>query len=526
MLGFLRRPRIALHAPLLDVAWDGSELRLSCAPAVLETIALELDGCHFAEVRLDARGHARCALPFAPSGAASATLLPRRTRDGAALAATPLRIAFGKSGVAPATTQAAIAALEPLAASCLLPFGADVGAREVVVVVPVYNAATLVERCLAAVLAHTVGNTRIVTVDDASTDPAIAPLLARFAAQAGIRVLSNESNRGFTATANRGIAEAGRADVVLLNADTEVGPNWLTGLRRAAYANDGIASATAVSDNAGAFSVPELERENPPPGCWRPEQAARVLWQHAGLAYPQLPTGNGFCLYLRRDALDAVGVLDEAAFPHGYGEENDWCQRAAQGGLRHVIAGNVFVHHARSASFGEERRVVLGRAGMAVLRERWPRYEAEVGDSLHSYERLVLDWRVRRVYADASAASAARMRLLWVGDGAPPWEDAELWQLRANGKRNELVVAGRVVAANDWNARDPEASYRALWNWLQLYAIEHLVVAERKDSAVAILCGLLDIPVTQVARPFAPSAASAISGGTPLPPVPIHGGDA
>jgi len=526
MFGFLRRPRVGLQAPLHGAAWTGSELRLSCTPAALDAIALELDGCHFADVPVDALGHARCALPFAPSGAAAANVLPRRTREGPALAATPLRIVFGKPGLAPATTRQADAALEPLAASCLLPFGADIGTREVVVAVPVYNAAALVERCLDALLAHSGGNTRIVAIDDASTDPLIAPLLARFDAQAGIKVLRNECNRGFTATANRGIAEAGRADVVLLNADTEVGPNWLTGLRRAAYAGDDIASATAVSDNAGAFSVPELERENSPPACWNAEQAARALWQRAGLAYPQLPTGNGFCLYLRRDALDAVGVLDEVAFPQGYGEENDWCQRAAHRGLRHVIAGNVFVRHARSASFGDERRDTLGRAGMAVLRERWPRYEADVGDSLRSYERLVLDWRVRRAYADASAGATPKERLLWVGDGLPQWEDAELWQLRANGRRNELVVAGRVVAANDWNARDPEASYRALWDWLQLHALERLVVAERKDSAVAILCGLLDIPVTLVARPFAPSAASAFAGGMSLPPARIHGGDA
>lgn len=524
MFGFLRRLRTGLHAPLLDATWDGSELRLSCEPAALDTIALDLDGCHFAEVRVDALGHARCALPFAPSGAAATAVLPRRTREGVALAAAPLRIVFGNSGLLSATSWRADVALEPLAASRLLPFGTDVGTRKVVVVVPVYNAATLVERCLDALLAHNVGDTRIVAIDDASTDPLIAPLLARFTAHAGTTVLRNECNRGFTATANRGIAEAGRADVVLLNADTEVGPNWLTGLRRAAYAGDDIASATAVSDNAGAFSVPELERENPPPPCWSTEQAARSLWQQAGLAYPQLPTGNGFCMYLRRDALDAVGVLDEAAFPQGYGEENDWCQRAAQRGLRHLIAGNVFVRHARSASFGDERRVTLGRAGMAVLRERWPRYEADVGDGLRSYERLVLDWRVRRAYADGSAGATPRQRLLWVGDGVPQWEDAELWQLRANGKRNELLVAGRVVAANDWNARDPEASYRALWDWLQVHAIERLVVAERKDSAVAILCGLLDIPVTLVARPFAPSAASAFAGGMSLPPVSIEGG--
>ncbi len=50
---------------------------------------------------------------------------------------------------------------------------------------------------------------RLIVIDDASPNPAIAPLLARYASRANVSVLRNEANRGFTATANRGIAEAG-----------------------------------------------------------------------------------------------------------------------------------------------------------------------------------------------------------------------------------------------------------------------------------------------------------------------------
>ncbi|MEO6688247.1 MAG: glycosyltransferase, partial [Dokdonella sp.] len=391
-----------------------------------------------------------------------------------------------------------------------VPFGTDVAAHDVAIVVPVYNAPGLVHACLEAVLAHTRGRAHLIVIDDASTDAAIAPLLAGYASLARVSVLRNDTNRGFTATANRGIELAGRADVVLLNADTEVGPNWLNGLRRAAYAGDDVATATAVSDNAGAFSVPELEQANPLPACWRFDDCARALWQGAGLVYPELPTGNGFCLYIRRTVIDAIGVLDEAAFAQGYGEENDFCQRAAQRGLRHVIAGNVLVRHARSQSFGEQRRLALGLAGMAVLRERWPQYETEVGATLYSFERRVLDWRVRKIYADARHDNAARPRLLWVGAGAPTWSDADVWNLRANGAENELVFAGDIVAANTWKATDPEPSYRALWDWLQVHAIECLVVQERKQSAAEILCGLLDIPVISIEGADAGSARDAL----------------
>jgi hypothetical protein len=237
---------------------------------------------------------------------------------------------------------------------------------------------------------------------------------------------------------------------------------------------------------------------------------ARALWQQAGLSYPELPTGNGFCLYIRRSVVDVIGVLDEAAFPQGYGEENDFCQRAAQQGLRHVIAGNVYVGHARSASFGAERRAALGHAGMAVLRERWPNYENDVGRSLFSFQRRVLDWRARRAFARADVGAPKR-RVLWVGAGAPAWPDAEVWNLQANGSENELTLGGQVIAANTWQAHDPEPSYRALWDWLQVFAIERLVVPKRAESAAEILCRLLDIPIVEVATPFAATARDALA---------------
>jgi len=511
MLAYLRallRKPPALQAPLRAADWDGQALTLACDDGAGE-IALDVDGAYFASASA-AAGRARFAFAFSPSGAATLQLLPRLGRDGPALAAGALRVRLGAAGLAAAGAHDPDALAPLVAPAELVPFGVDAARAEVAVVVPVYDAPEHVAACLDAVIAHTGGRVWLIVIDDASPDPAIAPLLARYADLDGVRVLRNPVNRGFTATANRGIAEAGTADVVLLNADTVVGPGWLGALRRAAHARADVATVTAVSDNAGAFSVPELEQANALPPGWSYEDAARALLQQAGLAYPTLPTGNGFCLYVRRAAFDAAGLLDEAAFPQGYGEENDFCQRAARHGLRHLIAGNVFVGHARSRSFGEERRLALGRAGMAVLRERWPDYEREVGERLFSFERRVLDWRVRRVFAAARSAERPRPRLLWVGAGAPAWHDAQVWNLRANGDRNELVADGRVVAANTWKADEPERSYRALWDWLQLYAIEALVVAERKASVAEILCEHLAIPIACVGAEPAASAREAL----------------
>ncbi len=482
-------------------------------------VALDLDGSYFAALPADGGRERYIDFPYAPSGGRTLDLLPRCGRAGAALAAAPARLQIGRSG-ASAAPQGRPVELAPLRdEAALVPFGTDVASGEVAVIVPVYNAPELAARCLDSVLAQRDARTRLIVVDDASPDPAIAPLLAGYAGIERVALLRNERNLGFTATVNRGLAEARDADVLLLNADAEVGPGWLPGLRRAAYSRADVGTVTAVSDNAGAFSVPELEAANPLPAGWSFGDAARALWQQAGLAYPELPTGNGFCLYVRRAVLEVIGGFDAWAFPRGYGEENDFCRRAARHGFRHLVVGNVLVRHARSASFGAAEREVLGSAGMEVLRRRWPDYEQQVGEQLFSYARRVLDWRVRRIYAQAAAGCRPRPRLLWVGAQAPVWSDAEIWTLVANGSENELLREDALMAANTWLEHDPEPSYRALWDWLQLYAFEGLLVREGGNSATEILCRLLGVPVwpvdskaasARVALP--PAAATALFG--------------
>lgn len=491
----------------------------ACPPAA--EAALDLDGCFFSTAGVDTEGRIRFAFPFAPQTQPCEAVL-RAGRDGE-VRLGPLRLAFGTPGAAPSHAAPADALAGPAPeAERRVPFGTDCAAPEVAVVVPVYGAPQAVARCLDSVLAHTSGRARLIVIDDASPDAAISPLLARYAGIAGVRVLHNETNLGFTATANRGIVEAGRADVVLLNADTEVASGWLTGLRRAAYCANDVATATAVSDNAGAFSVPELEHENAMPATFSLEDTARALWQRAGLAYPELPSGNGFCLYIRRSVIDAIGLLDAAAFPQGYGEENDFCQRASARGMRHLIAGNVFVHHERSRSFGHERRLALGVTGMAILRERWPRYEADVAATLFSYERRVLDWRVRRIHAQARADRRPRARVLCTSPEARS-RVHEIWRLMLDADRMRVEHDGVVMADCARDTRETEPVARRIHEWLQRFAIEAVVVGGSDSILIESAARPLGVPIRiaddirDLDAAAADAIASARSFRTPTP---------
>ena len=245
-------------------------------------------------------------------------------------------------------------------------------APEVSVLVPVHDAFEAFERCIEHLARNTSTAREIVVIDDASEDPRIAALLGSLSATKGFRVLHNSENLGFVRTVNRGFAEI-EGDVIVLNSDTAVPPRWVERLRWAAYSGSDVASATAISDNAGAFSAPAAGDARHLADLGGADGVGRRVTRRSGWRLPDTPTGNGFCMYLKRSALDDVGLFDAEKYPRGYGEENDWSMRARAAGWRHVVDDTTYVVHQRMASFGEEREA-LSAAGTARLRWDFPEF--------------------------------------------------------------------------------------------------------------------------------------------------------
>ncbi len=240
------------------------------------------------------------------------------------------------------------------------------------VVVPIYNAAADVARCVESVLAHT-SNYRLVLIDDGSTDPAIAKLFSKIEQRslAHVHLFRNEHNAGFTETANRGMQHS-RADVVLLNSDTIVTPGWLDALARCAASDPSIGTITPFSNNAEICSYPRFCVDNGTPDAEAAARARSALARAAVPTYPDLPTGVGFCMYVRRALIDAIGTFDPA-FGRGYGEENDLCLRAARAGWRNVLCDDAFVVHVGGRSF-EAEKAKLGEINLPLVVARHPHY--------------------------------------------------------------------------------------------------------------------------------------------------------
>jgi len=283
-----------------------------------------------------------------------------------------------------------------MAAAAIVAWAESLNSGPIDIVVPVYNAADDLRRCVESVLAHASGDYRLLLIDDASSDPAIAAYLAELQARSlpQLTVLTNSANAGFTLTANRGMQAARpRADVVLLNSDTLVTRGWLDAMSRCARSDPAIGTITPFSNNAEICSLPRFCENNPWPPDRDPEPLLRALAQAAVPVYPDLPTGVGFCMYIRRPLLDAIGGFDPV-FGMGYGEENDFCMRAAAAGYRNVLCEDSFVAHMGSSSFGA-RRAELVRRNLEILQQRHPTYESLVrefiaADPLRALRELAL----------------------------------------------------------------------------------------------------------------------------------------
>ena len=263
------------------------------------------------------------------------------------------------------------------------------------VVIPIFNASLALRACLRSLSLHSTG-AEVVLVDDRSTDPLVGEAIESFLDQwPAAKLVVNERNLGFVGSANAGFRAADpERDVVLLNSDTEVTAGWLGKLATAAYFHDDVGTVVPLSNAAGVFSIPVEYEDGDLPAGWTPEMCNRLLEEVAPRLYEEVPVTSGFCLFIRREALDAVGPFDERLFHRGYGEDNDFSERATAAGFRHLVDDATFIAHERGASFGS-RRAALKRQNSDVLKALYPRH---VEDTKAWLERSLLGG-VRKRYA-------------------------------------------------------------------------------------------------------------------------------
>jgi GT2 family glycosyltransferase len=276
------------------------------------------------------------------------------------------------------------------------------------VIIPVYRGLAETRRCLESVLAATCAAPReVIVIDDATPDPAIAEFLGILARERAITLINHRVNRGFVRTANAGMVLHDGRDVLLLNSDTEVADGWLDRIAACAARDTRAGTVTPFSNNATICSFPEFATKNELPAGVSTRELDRLFAQtNAGEAI-EIPTAVGFCMWISRHCLAVTGLFDEAAFGMGYGEEVDFCMRAARAGFRHWLCADAFVFHAGEVSFGTSG-VARREEAQRIVDARYPEFQPAVRDFVMRDPPKALREKVRARLASTRGSGSAR----------------------------------------------------------------------------------------------------------------------
>lgn len=247
---------------------------------------------------------------------------------------------------------------------------ARTNARPVSIVIPSYNDLPLLTACLRSIRTTCAGiDYEVIVVDDYIESDNAAQL--QKLADDRVTVVLKDERLGFAGTVNVGMALA-RHDIVLLNSDTVATEGWLEALQYAAYARD---------PKVGLVS-PKLVYPDGRIQYGGTYYAGRIAPQWFGHLYvgraasdpvANVPGYNGSisgaCVYIRRDAYDRLGPLDER-FWLGF-EDVDYGLAAWAAGVRcYYEPAATLVHH-ESASRGYSQ----GPRELRSMRYFWERWE-------------------------------------------------------------------------------------------------------------------------------------------------------
>jgi len=137
------------------------------------------------------------------------------------------------------------------------------------VVIPAYNTAGYIDRCLQSVTGQTLHDIEIIVVDDGSTDDTAACVEAH--ADARLTLLS-QANGGPSSAKNRGLDRARGEFVLLLDSDDWVEPSYLWDMTSAALAEDlDIIASDAFYDYPGKPPLPWPS--SPPSAQWTSKES-------------------------------------------------------------------------------------------------------------------------------------------------------------------------------------------------------------------------------------------------------------
>ena len=247
------------------------------------------------------------------------------------------------------------------------------------IVIPIYNGYDYLEPLFSSIKRNTKSPYTLVVIDDGSPDERIDIYLKKKLQEfKNVIFLSNEINLGFVQSVNKAVSVC-KNHFVILNTDTEVPEHWLERLMNPIIENDRIATTTPFTNSGTIVSFPNFLEDN---SIFMNLSVDKLDSYFATIQtkgfYEEIPTGVGFCMGVNYTLVKKIGFFDAETFGKGYGEENDWCQRAIKAGYINIMVPNLFIYHKHGGSFLSEDKKRYIETNLVKLVKKHPDYSKDI----------------------------------------------------------------------------------------------------------------------------------------------------
>ena len=242
-----------------------------------------------------------------------------------------------------------------------------------------YKSRDALADCLEALLADARASAlalETLVIDNDSRDGTAEMMAARFP---GIRLIANSDNVGYARAVNQGVAATSAPFVLVLNPDCVPLAGSLAALLGHLLGHPKAAMAGAQLLNTDG-SIEYSARSFPgfftflfnryslltrlfPSNPW----SRRYLmsdWDHSSVR--EVDWMSGACMLVRREAIAAVGGMDEKFFM--FNEDVDWCRRFHQAGWANVYVPAARVTHHIGASRSKVAPRVIWSRHLGMIR--------------------------------------------------------------------------------------------------------------------------------------------------------------
>lgn len=245
-----------------------------------------------------------------------------------------------------------------------------------VISIVTYKRKEQLKKCLDSIFEKTLNRNFLVVVTDNGQCDETKELTKNYE---NVKYIRNKKNEYFSKPNNKIISNYKKCDIVLINDDIIIeSHNWLEILQETAYSEANICcvGGKGINKEKQTIEAGSLALKNG--SAWNLKEEEKK--QFVGYC-------SGCLLYLRRDAISKIGLLDESFYPMYY-EDTDWQYRAHMKDLKTIYQPKFIYTHEPCPT--KEKGLSFMKKAKEIFKNKYKNINIEKYNQISKWELLKL----------------------------------------------------------------------------------------------------------------------------------------